>query len=115
MLICIMRVGISAPFWLERLFDRFERCAKTLQHLFEHMVAAYTQPAVEDLHLGVTIADMPSEPHHVFLAGSRDLYERLGATHHFDNRAIFQHQAIAILQGDRVFEIEQEVRALFSC
>ena len=57
---------------------RIERASTSLvtarrgpQHLFQHMIAADAEAVVDELHVGVAIAEMPGEPHEIARRPSR--------------------------------------------
>jgi glucose-6-phosphate-specific signal transduction histidine kinase len=47
---------------IEWRLDRYEPSAQTAQHLFQHVVAPDADAVACDLHIGMTIAEMPGEP-----------------------------------------------------
>src|SRR6201999_4678682 len=77
------------------------------------MVAADAQPVADDLDIGVAVAEMPGEPDGIERAARADLNQGLRRAIHQNDRAIIEQESIALAQGHRLFEIEQEFTALF--
>ena len=63
---------------------------------------------------GMSVADVPRKPHQIACTVGRDLGQRLRNSLHGDNRAVVEHEAIAVAQRDGTFEVEQERRAVLS-
>ena len=51
----VMAVLIGAALRLERGFDRRELCAESQQHVFQHVVAPYSEPVDDEVPIGVAV------------------------------------------------------------
>src|SRR5690349_5890189 len=85
---------------IEWRVDRCEACSHLRQHGLQHMVAANAQVILNDLQIGMAIADMPSNPKHVGGAPASNFDQRLRGSSHFNNGAVVEHESIAIAQDD---------------
>lgn len=95
---------------IERSLDPRHRGAEARGHLLQNMIAADAEPVAGDLHVGVTVADVPRELNEFHRGTRADLEQRLGLSGHQHDPAIVEHDPIAITQGDRFVEIQQEWR-----
>ena len=102
---------VGAALWIERRFHRRQSCAEPAQHIFNNVIAPDAKPLAHNLHVDVTIADMPGKPRQIVAVRGGDFNERLGPPDDADDRTIFQHQAIAVAQRSRLRQIEQEFGA----
>ena len=102
---------VSALLRIERRFDRREPRTEPTQHILDHMVAANAQPIADDLHLDMTVADMPGEPRQFTASGGRDLDQRLRPADDAHDAAVVEHEAVAIAQSGRARQVEQKGRA----
>ena len=96
---------------IERRFERRELRAEAAQHVLQHVIAADAQLAADDLHLGVAVAEMPGEPHQLLRVRRRDLDQRLRLAGDPHDRAVVEHQPVAVAQLHRLRQIEQIGRA----
>ena len=62
------------------------------------MIAADAQTVAVDLHLGMAVAEMPGEPHEIRARRRSNLDQLLGFAGHAHQRAILEHQAVAVAQ-----------------
>src|ERR1700685_911256 len=72
-----MMMIVGAAFGIKRRFDRRQPRAEPAQHIFDGVIAPDAQPLADDLHVEVTIADMPGQPRQVVAVRSGDFNERL--------------------------------------
>ena len=70
---------VGAVFGIERCLDRRKAGAEPAQHVLDHVVAAHAQPIADDLHVDMTVTDVPGEPRQLVSIGSGDLDKRLRA------------------------------------
>src|SRR5215831_12868200 len=104
----MMMVPIGTLLRIERRLDRGDLRAKPAQHLLQHVIAADAQLVADDLHVGVAVADVPSEARQLMRAHGSDLNQQLRLPGNPHDRTVLEHEAIAILECRRVREIEQE-------
>ena len=115
MMIVIVTVAavliVGAMLRIERCFERREPRAEPAQHVLDHVVAPDTQPVADDLDVDVAIADMPGEPRQLVRIRRRNLDQRLRPADDPHDAAIIKHEAIAVMQGRGLRQIEQKPRA----
>jgi hypothetical protein len=99
---------IGAGLRLKRRFNERELRAETVQHFFEHGVAADTQPLPDDLDVGVTIADVPGKTRELLRNGCRDLDQGFAFADDAHNRPILKHQTVAVMQRRRMRQVEKK-------
>ena len=102
-------VCIGAGLWFEHRFSRSELRAQAAQHLFQHVITPDAQPIANHLNIGVAISDLPCQPGELLWARCRDLNERLVLAGNAHDRAVIEHEAIAITQRGRLRQVEQEM------
>ena len=78
------------------------------------MIAADAQPVADDLHVDVTVADMPGEPRQLVSIGGGDLDKRFHAPGDAHDRAVLEDEAVAVAQRGRLRQVEQESRTAFA-
>jgi len=99
---------IRALLRIERRFDRREPRAEPAQHILDHMIAAQAQPITDDLHLDVTIADMPGEPRQFVAAGGGNFDQRLRPADDAHDAAIIENETITVTERGSLRQVEQE-------
>src|SRR5882757_5377665 len=99
---------------IERRIDWCRERAKALEHVLQHMIAPDAKAVVHELDVGVAVADVPGEPHEIERCFRADLDQPLRLSGHHDDRAVLQHEAIAVTHGHGLIEIEQQPRALLA-
>jgi mannose-6-phosphate isomerase-like protein (cupin superfamily) len=99
---------------VEGRVDRYDRGTEARRHLLQHMIAPDTQPVADDLHVGVTVAEMPGKLHQRERGPDCDLSQGLGLTGNQHDPAIVEHDAVAIAQRHGLVEIQQELDAAFA-
>ena len=72
------------------------------------MIAPDAEAVAGDLHVDVAIADVPSEPRQFVGACGGDFDERFGPSDDAHNGAILQYKSVAVMQGNRLWEVEQK-------
>ena len=105
---------VGAALRIERRVDGRKPRAEATQHVFDHMVAADAQPLARDLHVDVTIADMPGEARQIVGAGRGDFDERLRAADHTDDCPVVQHEAVAVAERGGLRKVEQKFGAVLA-
>jgi len=114
MVAVLVTVIVGAALGIEGCINRRKARAEPAQHVFDHMVTPDAQPIADNLHIEVAIADMPGEPRQLMRVGRRNFDERLGAPDDTDHTAIVEHEAIAVMQGRGLRQIEQKFCAAFA-
>ena len=109
-----LRMPVRAGFRLERRLDRGEFSAQSRDHVFEHVIAAHSQLAADDLDPGVAVAEMPGEADEFERRLGLDLDQRLGPACNGHDRAVLEHETVAVFQRHRAVEIEQKFRAVLA-
>jgi hypothetical protein len=106
MAVRMLRVG--ALLRIERRFHRRKPGAEPAQHVLDHMVAANAQPIADDLHVDMPVADVPGEPRQLVAVGSGNFGQRLRQADDAHNAAVVEHEAVAIMKGHRLLQVEQK-------
>jgi hypothetical protein len=96
---------------IKRRFDRLKSRPKAAQHVFDHMIAPDAQPLADDLHVDMTIADVPGEARQIVSIGGRDFDQRLRPADHADDGAVVEHEAVAVAERSGLRQIEQKFGA----
>ena len=99
---------VGATLGIKRRLDRLKPRTKAAQHIFDHMIAPDAQPLTDQLHVDVTIADMPGEPREIVGIRRGDFNKRLRPANHADYRAVVEHEAVAVTKRRGVRQIKQE-------
>ena len=110
MAVCVTVVIVGAVLRIERRFERRQPRAEPAQHVLDYVVAPDPQPIADDLYIDVPVTDMPGEPRQLMRIRRRDLDERLRPADNPDDGAVVEDQAIAIVQGRGLRQIEQKAR-----
>jgi hypothetical protein len=106
-----MMMIVGAALGIKRRFDRRQPCAEPAQHILDDVIAPDAQPVANDLHVDVTITNVPGEARQIVAVRGGDFNERLGPSDDPDDRAVVEHQAIAIAERSSLRKIEQEFGA----
>ena len=101
-------VFVGAVFGIERCLDWRKPGAKPAQHVLDHVVAAHAQPIADDLHVDVAIADVPGEPRQLVSTAAAISTSGSGRAGDADDRAVFEHEAVAVAQSRRLRQVEEE-------
>jgi hypothetical protein len=104
----MMMLLVRAVFRIERRLDRRKLRAETAKHVLDHVVAADAQPLAGDLQVDMAVADVPGEPRQFLRIGRRDLDQRLGLADNPHHGAVVEDEAVAVVQGRRLRQIEQK-------
>lgn len=104
-----MIMVVGAALGLEGALDLAHRAALTADHLGQDMVVLDIDGVGGDLGRGVAIADMPGDAHQAQRVLSLDLDQLLRRSLDQDERAVLQLDGIAIVQGRRLVEVEQDL------
>src|SRR4051794_33718145 len=108
----VMSVGARLRFECSLEFG--EARAQTAQHGLQHMVAPDAQPVANNLDVGVPVAEGPGEPRQRLCVVCGDLEEWLRLTGNPHDRAVVQYEAVAVVQGHWIWQVEQKCRAAFA-
>jgi hypothetical protein len=109
MMALVMVVG--AALGIKRRFDRLKPGTEAAQHILDHMIAPDAQPLADDLHVDVTITDVPRKARQIVGVGGGDFDERLGPADHADDRAVVEHETVAVAERGGLRQIEQKFGA----
>lgn len=112
-IVAVMMI-VGAALGIERRVDGRKPRAEAAEHIFDHMVAADAEPVARDLHVDVTIADMPGKARQIVGVGRGDFDEWLRAADHTDDCAVVEHEAVAVAERGRLGEIEQKFGAVLA-
>src|SRR5439155_19975231 len=96
---------------IERRLDRRKPSAQPPDHILEHVVAADAQLPIGDLNVSMSVAKMPGEPHQIERGLGFDFDQRLGLAGDAHDRAVLEHEPIALPERRRTLEIEQKFAA----
>ena len=113
MMIMIMaagRDGIGPAFRLERRLNGGKLGAEALEQFLDRRIGPQPQPPLEDLHRHMAVAEMPGEPRQRGKIGGSSFDQRFGLGHHFDQRAVIEHERVIGAQPHRLSEIELHAR-----
>jgi mannose-6-phosphate isomerase-like protein (cupin superfamily) len=99
---------------VERRVDRGDLGAKTRRHLLQHVITPDAEPVADDLHVGMTVAEMPGELHQRERRPDRNLSQGLGLTGNQNDPAIVEHDAVAVTQRHSLIEVQQKLSAAFA-
>jgi hypothetical protein len=99
---------VGAALRIKWRFDGRQPCAEPAEHIFDDVIAPDAQPLADNLHVDVTITNVPGQPRQIVAVGSGDFNKRLRPSDDADDRAVLEHQAVAVAQRGGLWEIEQE-------
>jgi hypothetical protein len=102
---------IGAAFRLERALDLDDPGAKPLQHLGDDVVLADPQPFRPDLGFEVPVAEVPGDAGLVQRVAPAHFQKRLGLRDDLDQAAVLQRIGIAVPEGRRFGQIDQDLQA----
>ena len=109
MIVAAMLVG--AAFRLERPLDLDDLGAKPLQHLGDDMILPDPQPFRPDLGLQVPVAEVPGNAGLMQGIASAHFQQRFGFGDDVDEAAVLQRIGIAMTEGRRLGQIDQDLQA----
>ncbi len=107
-------VAARDRFRLERHLKPYQLGTQDTGHFFEHMIAPDAEPPVADLDIGMSISEVPGDPHQRERCRCRDLDDRLGLARDPHHRAVIEFKPVAVAKRYGRREIEQESRAAFA-
>jgi hypothetical protein len=107
----VRMLTVGAVLRIERRFHRKKLRTELAQHVLDHMIAAHAQPVADDLHLDMTVADMPGEPRQIMTSGGGNFDQRFRPTDDAHDAAVVEHEAVTVPQGGRLRQVEQKGRA----
>jgi len=113
-IVAVRMLPVRALLRIERRLDRKKPRTEPAQHVLDHVIAANAQPIADDLHLDMTIADMPGEPRQLLTSGGRDLDQRLPPADDAHDAAVVEHETVTVPQSGRPRQVEQKGRAAFA-
>jgi hypothetical protein len=106
MMAVLLRRLVSAAFRLERRVDYGDLCAETLQQRLNRQIAGNPQPAFQDLHRNMPVAEVPGEPRERGNVRHTRLQQRFGFGDDLDEFARLQHERIVGAQPGRFGQID---------
>jgi hypothetical protein len=101
-------VGIGAAFRIERRFDVDYPSAQSPDHRLDDVIATDAQPIGHDLSRQMTITEMPGHPDQTLRIAAANFGQRLRRGDHLDQSSVVEHECVAVAQGDRAFQVQQE-------
>jgi hypothetical protein len=101
-------VRVSPALGVERRPPALDPRAQALDHGHDDVVVADAQPVGQDLHRQVPVAQVPGDPDHGFGALARDVGDRLGRGVNRHGPPVVEEQAVAVVQGPGLGQLEQE-------
>jgi len=99
---------------IEGRVDRRDHGAKPRRHLLQHVIAPDAEPVADDLHIGVTIAEMPSKLNQRQRRPDSHLSQGFGLASNQHDPTIVEHDAVAIAQRHGLVEVQQKLGAAFA-
>lgn len=109
-----LAVAIGAAFRIERRGNGGQLAAEAGDHVLDHMIAADAQDAAHELGRQVAVAQMPGNLDQMGHVVCRNFHEVFVRAQNLDDPAIFQLQAVAMMQMHGMRLIEQEIQTLVS-
>lgn len=103
---------ISATLRIERRFDACDLRSQLHHQFFQHVVAANADTIRENLCRHMTVAEMPGDAREMMRVARGDFGNRLARRDHAHDAAVFELQAVAVMQHRGFGEIEQEYGVL---
>jgi hypothetical protein len=99
---------------LERRIDGRDLGAEALQQRLDRRIGLEPEPALQDLHRHMAVAEMPRQPGQRRQIGGTRLDQRLGLSHDLDETAVVEHQRVVGAQPHRLGEIELDAGASYA-
>ena len=90
---------------IERRFDARDFRAQFHHEFFQHMIAADTDTASENLRRHMTISEMPCDTRKMMRIARGDFSDRLRRGDHPHNAPVFELQPVAVVQHRRFRKI----------
>jgi hypothetical protein len=111
----IVAAGIvGAALGAERALDGRRRAALAADHLGEDVIVLDPDRVGADLGRGVPVADVPGDAHEAQRVLGPDLEEPLRRCPHRDEAPVLEPHGVAVVEGDRLVEVEEEVEPALS-
>ena len=101
-------VTVGAVLGIEGRVDWRKAGPQTMQHFFDHVVAAYAQPVADDFHVDMPVANVPGQPGERVGIGRGDFDQRFRPPDDPHDGAIVQHEAVAVMQRRGTRQVEQK-------
>jgi hypothetical protein len=103
----MVSVSVCPALGIERRLDRGQARAEPAQHVLEHVIAPNPQRITHRLHVGMAIADVPSQTRQLVRARRRYLHQRLGLADDKNDRTVLEHEAVAVFQRGGMRQVKQ--------
>jgi hypothetical protein len=111
-MIMIARCGvIGAALRLERRVDGHNLGAEAVQQRLDRGIRLQPEPALQNLHRHMAVAEVPGEPGERRQIGSARLDQRLGLGHDLHQTAVIEHQCVVGAQPHQLGEVELDASA----
>lgn len=111
-MIMFLHRRVSAALRLEGRLDHRQLGAERCQEGLCASIPAHTNAVRQQFDGDMPVAEMPGQPRE---AGRTRLDQRFGGRHHFNQRAIIEHQKIVGVQSHRAVQIDVDGDALDRC
>src|SRR5690242_9644428 len=106
--------SVSAWLGIEWGLHAVNVTTQSVDHLLNHVISADADRVATKLHRQMPVAEMPGNAGEPVRARGMDLGQRLRAGGNAHHATIRQAQAVALLQPDRVRQIDQQRLAALS-
>lgn len=110
-----LTVSIGAAFRIEGSGQGCQRAAKLPDHVLDHVIPADPECVAHQLGRQMPVAQVPGDPDQMGSVPRPDLHQVFRLGKHFNDAAIFQFQAVTMVQmhGGRL--VQQKGQATFAC
>lgn len=110
-----LTVTIGAAFRIEGSGQGCQRAAKLADHVLDHVIPADPERVAHELGRQMAVAQVPGDPDQMGPVPRADLHQVLRFGKDFNDTAIFQFQAVTMVQmhGGRL--VQQKGQASFAC
>ena len=96
---------------VERRLDLHNLCTQAADHFFQNVIAPNSQLVVDDLYVGMAVADVPGQPYQRERCPGGNLRQRFGLPRHQHDCTVVEHDAVAIAQRHGFIKIQQKFHA----
>jgi hypothetical protein len=104
----------GAAFGVEWRVNERQSRAKATEHALQNVIAPDAQLFAYQLHVGVTVAEVPGETDQLAWRPRAEFGKSLGHSRDKNDPAIVEQQSIAVSQSNRLGEINQKAYAALS-
>jgi hypothetical protein len=108
----VIVTAVRAAFGLKRCLHLHERCAKAMEHIFDHMVGPNPKNVVSNFGRQMTVSQMPHKAQELMGIFVSDFHNRLRSSLNLEPPAVFQLQAVSIGHSDRFRKVKKDIFSL---